>query len=122
MEPTPWNTILNSFLRAFDARGDSGDIQLANVRDTNAAVRQSGPEGGRTSALELCQKLPHEGARGRFKDTQKTISMRSYLKIVENMKKELEIKWRENDKVGSLQIAIQACKLLHDTSNAVLRP
>ena len=30
------------------------------------------------------------------------------------------MKWRQNDKVGSLQIAIQSCKLLHDTSNAVL--
>ena len=29
------------------------------------------------------------------------------------------IKWKQNDKVGSLQIAIQSCKLLHDTSNAV---
>jgi hypothetical protein len=30
------------------------------------------------------------------------------------------MKWENNDKVGSLQIAIQSCKLLHDTSNAVL--
>jgi hypothetical protein len=37
------------------------------------------------------------------------------------MKRELRMKWKENDKVGSLQIAIQACKLLHDTSNAVLQ-
>ena len=36
------------------------------------------------------------------------------------MKKEMGIKWKQNDKVGSLQIAIQSCKLLHDTSNAVL--
>jgi hypothetical protein len=35
------------------------------------------------------------------------------------MKRELRSKWDLNDKVGSLQIAIQACKLLHDTSNAV---
>ena len=36
------------------------------------------------------------------------------------MKNDLRLKWKENDKVGSLQITIQACKLLHDTSNAVL--
>lgn len=35
------------------------------------------------------------------------------------MKQDLKNKWRDNDKVGSLQIAIQSCKLLHDTSNAV---
>lgn len=32
---------------------------------------------------------------------------------------DLRTKWKNNDKVGSLQIAIQSCKLLHDTSNAV---
>lgn len=35
------------------------------------------------------------------------------------MKHDLKTKWKENDKVGTLQIAIQSCKLLHDTSNAV---
>jgi hypothetical protein len=35
------------------------------------------------------------------------------------MKKDMGIKWKQNDKVGGLQIAIQSCKLLHDTSNAV---
>ena len=45
--------------------------------------------------------------------------MDSYIKIIQNMKKDMRIKWRQNDKVGSLQIAIQSCKLLHDTSNAV---
>jgi hypothetical protein len=35
------------------------------------------------------------------------------------MKKDLKTKWAQDDKVGGLQIAIQACKLLHDTSNAV---
>jgi hypothetical protein len=35
------------------------------------------------------------------------------------MKYDLRNKWKDNDKVGSLQIAIQSCKLLHDTSNAV---
>ena len=45
--------------------------------------------------------------------------MDSYIKIIQNMKKEMRNKWSQNDKVGSLQIAIQACKLLHDTSNAV---
>jgi hypothetical protein len=37
------------------------------------------------------------------------------------MKKDLKSKWAQDDKVGGLQIAIQACKLLHDTSNAVNR-
>lgn len=36
------------------------------------------------------------------------------------MKKDLKTKWAQDDKVGGLQIAIQACKLLHDTSNAVI--
>jgi hypothetical protein len=45
--------------------------------------------------------------------------MRSYIRILENMKMDLQAKWKDNDKVGSLQITIQACKLLHDTSNAV---
>lgn len=52
------------------------------------------------------------------KDTRTTISIKTYIRILENMKLELRAKWRENDKVGSLQIAIQSCKLLHDTSNA----
>lgn len=29
-------------------------------------------------------------------------------------------KWKKQDKVTSLQVAIQSLKLLHDTSNAVL--
>lgn len=48
-----------------------------------------------------------------------TISMRTYLKIIDEMKKDLKTKWEKNDKVGALQISIQACKVLHDTSNAV---
>ncbi len=48
-----------------------------------------------------------------------TISIRTYIKILDNMKHDLRMKWKNNDKVGSLQIAIQSCKLLHDTSNAV---
>ena len=36
------------------------------------------------------------------------------------MKKDMRSKWKTNDKVGSLQIAIQSCKLLHDTSNGVV--
>ena len=35
------------------------------------------------------------------------------------MKKEMEQKWAQDDKVACLQLAIQACKLLHDSSNAV---
>lgn len=45
--------------------------------------------------------------------------MRTYLKIIDGMKKDLRTKWEKNDKVGALQISIQSCKLLHDTSNAV---
>lgn len=45
--------------------------------------------------------------------------MKAYIKILEDMKKDLRAKWKVNDKVGSLQITIQACKLLHDTSHAV---
>jgi len=41
------------------------------------------------------------------------------LKIIDNLKKDIKKKWDTGDKVGTLQIAIQACKLLHDTSNAV---
>ena len=36
------------------------------------------------------------------------------------MKTDLITRWDKGDKVGSLQIAIQSCKLLHDTSNAVI--
>ena len=36
------------------------------------------------------------------------------------MKKELRSKWKKQDKVASLQVTIQSCKLLHDTSNAKL--
>jgi hypothetical protein len=46
--------------------------------------------------------------------------MRTYLKIIDGMKKDLKTKWEKNDKVGALQISIQACKVLHDTSNAVI--
>jgi hypothetical protein len=45
--------------------------------------------------------------------------MQSYIKILQGMKSDLKKKWKDNDKVGSLQITIQSCKLLHDTSNAV---
>jgi hypothetical protein len=48
-----------------------------------------------------------------------SITARTYIKIIENMKTEMQGKWNQNDKVGSLQIAIQSSKLLHDTSNAV---
>lgn len=44
--------------------------------------------------------------------------MSTYLKIVQEMKKELKTKWAKQDKVACLQVSIQACKLLHDTSNA----
>ncbi len=55
-----------------------------------------------------------------FKLKQKTtITIKTYLKIFDLMKKDLEKKWAEEDKVACLQIAIQACKLLHDSSNAV---
>lgn len=36
------------------------------------------------------------------------------------MKKEMEQKWAQEDKVACLQLAIQACKLLHDSSNPVI--
>jgi hypothetical protein len=35
------------------------------------------------------------------------------------MRRDLKKKWDDQDKVGTLQIAIQATKLLHDTEKTV---
>lgn len=34
------------------------------------------------------------------------------------MKVELKGKWKKQDKVACLQVTIQSCKLMHDTSDA----
>lgn len=54
-----------------------------------------------------------------YASTQKHIAIKTYLAILEEMRRDLKKKWDDQDKVGSLQIAIQATKLLHDTERAV---
>ena len=38
--------------------------------------------------------------------------------MLEDYKRDLKVKWEEEDKVAALQITIQVTKLLHDTKKA----
>ena len=94
----------------------------------NLGLRQSRTQNGRLIAGKSVRwkeyhfsKAGYEAKRcSIFKMIQRTtISIKTYLRILDIMKRDLQTKWDKNDKVGSLQISIQSCKLLHDTSNAV---
>lgn len=110
-EKGPWAAIRGEFIKVYDTRKERVDIYVANPFGSMGLRRED----------EMREKYDVRLKDGELKNesVNKQISIKTYLAILEDMRRDLKRKWDDQDKVGTLQIAIQATKLLHDTEKAV---